>query len=84
VTFGILRPFDIECALGSDFTRARPAMWRTLPILIHLPRFIAEAIVLDASIPPKVGLHVRIEQFIVELFTCASASGRGHDEVPLR
>jgi hypothetical protein len=83
VTFGILRPFDIERALGSDFTRARPEMWRTFPILIHLPRFIAEAIALDASIPPKVGLPVRIEQFIVELFTCALPSGGPHDEVPL-
>lgn len=79
VTFGILRPFDIERALGSDFTRARPEKWRTVPILIHLPRFIAEAIALDASIPPKVALPVRVEQFIVELFTCASAS-----EAPLR
>lgn len=70
VTFNILRPFDIERALGPDFTRARPETWQTVPILIHVPRFIAEAIALDACIPPRLPLDVRIEQLLVELFTC--------------
>ena len=69
ITFNILRPFDIERALDSDFVRVRPETWRTVPVLVHIPRFITEAISLDASIPPKLPLDVRIEQLIVELFT---------------
>lgn len=85
VTFNILRPFDIERALGPDFTRARPETWQTVPILIHLPRFIAEAVALDASIPPRLPLDVRIEQLIVELFTSGECPiGEASHNVPPR
>ncbi|MDP9192849.1 MAG: hypothetical protein M3P06_14200 [Acidobacteriota bacterium] len=86
IAFNMLRPFDIERALGSDFVRVRPETWRTVPILVHIPRFIAEAIALDASIPPRLPLDVRIEQLIVELFTSGECSidDGSHDARPWR
>jgi hypothetical protein len=68
VTFNILRPFDIERALGADFVHAQSEAWRTLPVLIHVPRFIADAVARDASIPPNLALDVRIEQILLEVF----------------
>lgn len=68
VAYSLLRPHDIERALGQDLTRVRSARWRTVPVLIHLPRFVADAFTLDASMPPRLALAARIEQFVFELF----------------
>ena len=74
VNFNMLRPFDIERALGKDFTQARTEVWRTVPILIHLPRFVADAVALDAAIPATLALDLRIERFLLEHFASGSDS----------
>ncbi|MFL6246480.1 MAG: hypothetical protein ACJ74H_10685 [Thermoanaerobaculia bacterium] len=68
VTFNILRPSDVERALGAEFSRVRPAAWRTVPVLVLVPRFIAEAIANEHSIPPTLPVDVRLEQIILEVF----------------
>lgn len=37
VSYNILRPFDVERALGAEFSHARGEAWRTTPILVHVP-----------------------------------------------
>jgi hypothetical protein len=83
-TFNMLRPFDIERALGADFTRARTEMWRTVPILIHLPQFIADAVALDASTPATLALDLRVERFVLEHFASSSYRVDGSETVPPR
>jgi len=68
VSFSMLRPVDIERALGPDFALARPDAWRTAEVTIHLPRFITVALLSDAAIPPDLSLEVRVEQLILESF----------------
>jgi hypothetical protein len=79
--FSLLRPFDIERALGPDFINVRTERWRTVPILIHLPRFVANAFELDASIPPRLALANRIEKVLLELFTTENLIGSEANEV---
>ena len=68
VAFGFLRSVEIERALGKEFMNARSERWRTVPILLHLPRFVAAAFELDAAIPPTLALAQRIEQILLEFF----------------
>ena len=84
IAFNMLRPFDIERALGTDFTQARTEMWRTVPILIHLPQFIADAVALDASIPATLALDLRIERFVLEHFASSSYRVDGAEAVLTR
>lgn len=68
VNFNILRPFDVERALGTAFAHVRGEAWGTVPILVHVPTFIAEAVAVDPSIPPNLPIDVRLEQIILEVF----------------
>jgi hypothetical protein len=81
IAFNMLRPFDIERALGTDFTQVRTEMWRTIPILIQLPQFVADAIALDASIPATLALDLRIERFVTEQFASSSHRMDGSEAV---
>ncbi len=83
-TFNMLRPFDIERALGVDFLRARTDTWRTVPILLHLPQFIADAVALDASTPATLALDFRIERFILEHFASSTYRMDGSEAVRTR
>ena len=69
VSFALIRPLDIERALGRDFSRVRPETWRTVAVVVHLPTFVTEALVSEPSLPSDLPLDVRIEQLLVELFT---------------
>jgi len=66
--FNLLRPFDVERALGDDFNRVRPDSWRTVPVLIWLPRFIADALPSDVHHSSSQHLAEHVERFILELF----------------
>lgn len=85
VTFNILRPFDVERALGAEFSQARPAAWRTVPVLVQVPIFIVEAIAAEHSIPPKLPVNIRLEQIIVEVFASAEHPiwTSGHESPPM-
>ena len=66
---GLLRPFDIERALGADFVQARSGSgWRTIPVLIRIPRFAAEAIGRESAIPQSMPLAHRIERLVLEIY----------------
>lgn len=80
--FGLLRPFDVERALGHDFSNVRTERWRTVPVVIRLPHFVANAFELDASIPRRLALAHRIERILVECFTPEVLVNSDSCEVP--
>lgn len=82
VEYYLLRPFDVERALGEDFGFARPERWKTVPVLIRIPRFVATALAPDSSLPPKLALARRIEQIALEFFMSEHLTGNVVDEVP--
>jgi hypothetical protein len=63
----MLRPLDVERALGDDFSRVWPENWRTVSVVVHLPRFITEVIATEPSLPSELSLEARIEQFLIGL-----------------
>lgn len=67
--YGLLRPYDIERALGDDFVNVRTEGWRTVPILIHLPRFVARALDATPAVPRRSATAHRVEQMLFECFT---------------
>jgi hypothetical protein len=68
-TFNLLRAFDIEVALADDFDSARSDRWRTVPLLIRLPRFIVQRVgdPTTASIRHR-DLAVRVEDLFIQLY----------------
>jgi hypothetical protein len=81
VVFGLLRPFDVECALGAEFARVRSDRWRTVPVLIRIPRFVADALELEASIPQTLPLAHRIERILLDLCRNEFMTGSLPDKV---
>ena len=69
ISFNLFRPFDIEMAVAGALDRARSAKWRTIPVLIRVPRVIAERL---RTQPHPNGDHatlaVHAERFIMESF----------------
>lgn len=65
VTFDLLRPRDVELALGSNFELYRSEGWRTLPVRIHLPRFAIDLIAAGAFRPHD-SVAVQVERFILQ------------------
>jgi hypothetical protein len=83
IKFSMLRPLDVERALGADFTRARPDSWRTIPVVVHLPRFVTEALASEPSLPSDLPLGVRIEQLLVELYATYPGRTIEYDAEPV-
>ena len=70
--YGLLRPYDVERALGADFVEARSGeAWRTVPVLIRIPRYVADAIQRQVVIPRELSLPHRIERILFEQFRTA-------------
>ncbi|HUP61299.1 MAG TPA: hypothetical protein VNA69_12850 [Thermoanaerobaculia bacterium] len=65
LAFHVIRPFDIERALGRDFTRVRPENWKTLPVVLRLPQWIADRLQREPSLPSNLDLAGRIEQLLL-------------------
>jgi len=68
IRFTMLRPVDIERALGLDLPRVLSEAWRTAPVVIHLPRFVAEAVALEPSVPADLSISTRVERMLMELY----------------
>jgi hypothetical protein len=66
--FAIARAFDVERALGDHFSRVRAPGWRTVPLLLHLPRFIIDAISSEAGTPSDRTLAACVERFVLDSF----------------
>jgi hypothetical protein len=65
---GLLRSFDVERALGLEFVKTRTAEpWRTVPVLIRIPRFVADAIGSETSIPRTLPAAHRIERLLIDI-----------------
>lgn len=79
IAFTMLRPVDIERALGSEFGRVRPDTWRTVPILVHLPKFVIEAVTNEPALPADLALEVRVEQVLIELYARHECRATGTD-----
>lgn len=82
VRFSLLRPFEIERALGNELASVRTERWRTVPVLIRVPLLVANAFELNASIPPRLALAHRIEQILLEFFTTEDLTGSAANGVP--
>lgn len=63
VTYNYFRPIDVERALGADFARMRPESWLTVPLLIHVPRFMV-----DTLWSGERSQSASVEQFLFESF----------------
>lgn len=68
VAFRMLRPLDIERALGLDFSRVRPDTWRTVSVVVHLPKFVTDAVANEPSLPADLPLELRLERALIELY----------------
>jgi len=66
--FHLLRPYDVERALGSEFSCVRPESWRTVPVLIRLPRYIVEALCRGCDGPATQTVAEHVERSMLELF----------------
>lgn len=64
--FNLFRAIEVERALGSDLGRLRSEACRTTPLLVHLPRFVIEAIQRIALVPSAGSLEARTERFIAD------------------
>ena len=78
--FALLRPFDVERALGDHFPEVRGERWRTVAVVIRLPRFLAEAFELYPTTVPRLALAHRVEQLLLELFSTEPLTGNGMSE----
>ena len=67
-TFNLLRPYDVDIALDGDFDAVRSEKWRTVPILIRLPRFITDTIAEEGSLYARSCLPARVENFILQMY----------------
>jgi hypothetical protein len=78
VRFNLLRPVDVERALGLQLERVRTARWRTVPIVVHLPRWLVNAIARDHTTiplaPANATVAARIERAMLDLFSEDEAS----------
>jgi hypothetical protein len=68
VTFNLFRPYDVEIALGTEFARFRPVGWKTVPVLIRLPRLVIDGIIAGATLLPGLSLPAKVEQFVLDAF----------------
>jgi hypothetical protein len=64
--FHVFRPVEVEGALGDEFERARPEHWRTIPLTLHVPRFVVEAVAGFPFLPEPTSLAARTERMLCE------------------
>ncbi|HYR29317.1 MAG TPA: hypothetical protein VEU30_12680 [Thermoanaerobaculia bacterium] len=64
--FHLFRPIEVERALGAAFDRVRAAHWRTVPIVVHLPRYLTDVIMSLPLVPARDDLAARAERLLCE------------------
>lgn len=62
----VYRAIEVEQALGDDFERVRPGRWRTVPVVLHVPLFIIEALEHMAIVPSVNSMAARAERLLCE------------------
>lgn len=65
-TFHVFRPIDAETALGDDFDRMYGEHWRTVPILIHLPRWVVDSILRTPFTPASESVAALAERLLCD------------------
>jgi hypothetical protein len=65
-TFHVFRAVDVEVALGDDFEKVRGSRWRTVPVLLRLPRCIVDALRLLPYITSYNSVAARAERLLCE------------------
>ena len=81
MAFHVFRWIEIEQALGEDCERACPEEWRTIPLLIHVPRFTLDGLAACSFLPEPESLAARAERLLCEVIELDRAIGGGRDEV---
>ena len=66
--FTLIRPFDVERALGDEFGCVRGEQWKTHAVVIRPPLFLAQAFKLDPAVPVTLALAHRIEHLLLQIF----------------
>jgi hypothetical protein len=64
--FQVFRMIDVERALGERFTDVRGPEFRTIPVLIHLPRCVADSILKTPMVPRTTSLSRIVEVILCE------------------
>ena len=64
--YHVYRAVDVEEALGEAFERVRSSRWRTVPVEIHLPRFIVDRLTTLPLVPSCESLAARSERLLCE------------------
>lgn len=65
--YHVFRPVEVEEALGEELERVRPESWRTIPLTVHLPRFLVDVLVEIPFLPEPGSLDARAERLLCEL-----------------
>jgi hypothetical protein len=64
--YHVYRAVDVEEALGDDFDRVRSSRWRTVPLQVHLPRFIVDRLTSIPFVPSSESVAARAERLLCE------------------
>jgi hypothetical protein len=64
--FHVYRPVDVEYALGIDFARVYGEAYRTVPVLVCLPRHIIDRVRTRPFVPAPETIAARVERIIFE------------------
>jgi hypothetical protein len=64
--YHVYRAVDVEEALGEDFERVRSSRWRTVPLQVHLPRFIVDRLTSIPFVPSSESVSARAERLLCE------------------
>lgn len=64
--FHVFRPVEIELVLGEHYERARGNRWRTVPVVVHLPRWVVDALNAMSFIPHPASLAERAERLVCD------------------
>jgi hypothetical protein len=64
--FHVFRAIEVEQALADDFESARRDDWRTIPLVVHLPLFVADSLGEYPFLPDPGSLAARAERLLFE------------------
>ena len=67
ITFNFLRPYDVERALDAEFSSVCSEEWKTIPLVIRLPRLALRAVAARPSLRPDAAVPLQVEQFVLEM-----------------
>jgi len=71
--FHIFRPIDIENALGDDLDRTCEDRWRTVAVLVHVPKWVVDVMLRTPFIPTADSVAERAERMLCDIVEAEEA-----------